>query len=77
MANKAIKISEENYKWLVQLSGEMQKQQGKPVSIDKAITMMKREKISDLAGSWEMSDKEAETIYKKLSEGWKKWKISA
>ena len=76
MATKTIKISEENYRWLVEFSGELRKEQGKPVSIDGALKMLHKGKLSDLAGSWKMSDKEAENIFRKLSKGWKKWKIS-
>ena len=36
--------------------------------------MMKR-KLSKLAGSWKMSDKEAEAMLKKLRKGWSNWKI--
>lgn len=76
MALKTIKISEENYKWLVELSGELQKEMGHPVSLDKALKMLHKGRLSELAGSWKMSDKEAETIAKKIETGWKKWKIS-
>lgn len=76
MVTKTIKISEENYKWLVELSGEMQKELGKPISLDKALKMLHKGRLSELAGSWKMSDKEAEKIRNNLSEGWKKWKIS-
>ena len=76
MTSKTIKISEDNYRWLVELSGEIQKELGKPVSIDKALKTLHKGKLSDLAGSWKMSDKEAIKISKNLSEGWKKWKIS-
>ena len=76
MTSKTIKISEDNYRWLVELSGEIQKELGKPVSIDKALKTLHKGKLSDLAGSWKMSDKEANKISKNLSEGWKKWKIS-
>lgn len=76
MALKTIKISEENYKWLVELSGEFQKEAGHPVSLDKALKMLHKGKLSELAGSWKMSDKEMETIAKNIESGWKKWKIS-
>jgi hypothetical protein len=38
--------------------------------------MAKKEgRISDLAGSWEMSESEAIEIQKALREGWKRWKL--
>lgn len=76
VALKTIKISEENYQWLVGLSSEFQKELRHPVSLDKALKMLHKGKISELAGSWKMSDKEAEAFSKKIEGGWKKWKIS-
>ena len=76
MDTKTIKISEETYRWLIQLSGEMQKDLGRPVSIDRALRKLRSGKVSDLAGSWEMSDEEVHKMFKKLSGGWRKWKIS-
>ncbi len=76
MTSKTIKISEDNYRWLVELSGEIQKELGKPVSIDKALKTLHKGKLSDLAGKLKMTDKEVETMSKNLSKGWKKWKIS-
>ena len=32
-------------------------------------------KFSDLAGKWEMTDKEVETFMNDPRKGWKKWKI--
>jgi len=34
-------------------------------------------KISDLAGSWKMSDEEREEFMKSLKEGWKRWEIKS
>ena len=78
MTLKSIKISAENYDWLVRLSGDMQKKLGKPVSIDYTInSLRKKRKISEYAGAWDMNDKEWEEINNSLSEKWKKWKSSA
>jgi len=77
MTLKTIKISEENYRWLAQLSGELQKLLGKPVSLDKTLYLLHHGNLKDLAGSWKISDKEAETFLKTLSKEWKQWKISA
>mgnify|MGYP001562520216 CR=1 FL=1 len=75
MAYKTIKISEENYRWLLKLASIIQSEKGKLVSFDDAISEIKNEKIErkkdklmSLAGSWKMSDKEAlkliDEIYK-------------
>ena len=72
----SIKISEENYKILCELSGKLRERLHKPVSINDAISFLyKKRKISDLAGTWKMSDKEAGEFMADLKEGWKKWKI--
>ena len=36
---------------------------------------MKSDKLSDLAGSWNISDKEVKKMKKDFRKGWKKWKI--
>ena len=71
----SIKISEENYKRLVSLTGELRIKLHKPISINEAINFLyKKKKISDLAGSWRMSDKEAAEFNMNLKKGWSKWK---
>jgi hypothetical protein len=50
------------------------------VSIDEAISYLlkaprEENKISDLAGSWEMSDREAKQIERVVREGWSRWKL--
>jgi len=76
---KAIKISEENYEWLHKLAGSLQAEKGLRVSIDDAITNLKKGKksILDLAGSWKMSDKEANELKRSLRKGWASWKIKS
>jgi len=82
MESKSIKISKENYLWLLRLSAELQKDNEKPVSFDDTINelkgkRMKNEKsIMEFAGIWEdMTDKEADKLKKDLKKGWGKWKI--
>jgi predicted CopG family antitoxin len=68
MVSRAIKISEENYIWLLKLAGDIQKKRNRPVSFDDTLDVLKRNKIEkkdklmSLAGSWKMSDKEAGEI---------------
>lgn len=70
----SIKVSEENYKRLCALSGELREKLQKPVSINEAISFLySKRRISDLAGSWKMSDEEAEELSRNLKKGWKKW----
>ena len=77
METKTIKVSAETYRWLARIAAELQKERGEPTSFDDAITELKQKKkgkLSDLAGSWEMSDTEWEKIQSDLHKGWKKWK---
>ena len=74
----SIKISEDNYKMLCSLSGKLREKLHKPVSINEAISYLyKRKEISDLAGTWDMSDKEARGFMGDLKKGWSKWKIKS
>ncbi|MFH1053643.1 MAG: hypothetical protein V1740_04490 [Candidatus Woesearchaeota archaeon] len=74
----SIKVSEENYKKLCSLSGKLREKLHKPVSINEAISFLyKQRKISDLAGAWKMSEKEAEEFIGDLKRGWKKWTIKS
>ena len=41
MGSKPIKISEENYKWLLKIASDIQKKLGRPVSFDEAFTEIK------------------------------------
>ncbi len=77
MATKSIKLSEDVYKKLVELAGKLQVELKKPVSIEDAIRYLLRKRISDLAGSWDISEEEVEEIKTSLEKGWKNWKLSA
>ena len=77
---KAIKVSKETYAELCEIAGELQVKLKRPVSIEEAIkhlTKRRRKgvKISDLAGSWTMTDHEAEEMETAISQAWKKWKL--
>jgi predicted CopG family antitoxin len=74
MTLKTIKISEENYRWLVARSGEIQSSVGRPVSIDKTLSVMRTKNLEDLRGSWKMSDEETKAFMKDLRAHWKRWK---
>lgn len=75
METKTVKISEENYKKIRQFAGELQKETGSAISVDKALTfLLKKTSIKDLAGGWKMSDKEADELMESLKKGWSHWK---
>ena len=74
MTTKSIKLSEDTYKKLVEIAGKLQAELKKPVSIEDAIKYLMKRRISDLAGSWDLSNDEVQAIKKSLNEGWKAWK---
>ena len=57
------------------LAGKLQSECGEPVSLDQALSYLKpRGRISELAGSWKMDDKEAVEIKKSIRGLRKRWK---
>ncbi|MDH5811835.1 MAG: hypothetical protein QE160_06175 [Candidatus Verstraetearchaeota archaeon] len=80
---KTIKISKETYVKLSEVAGELQMRLKRPVSLDEAMRYLlslksrnKKVRITDLAGSWDLSDEEWAEIKISLTEAWKKWKLS-
>ena len=76
---KAIKVSKETHAKLSRIAGELQVKLRRPVSIKEAMKdLIKRRekgrKISDLAGSWNVTDAELKEIKASIDESWKKWK---
>ena len=60
---KAVKISKETYAKLCEIAGELQIKLKRPVSIEEAMKHLirlreKGTKITDLAGSWKITDEE-------------------
>jgi hypothetical protein len=77
--SKTIKVSKETYAELSMIAGELQIKLKRPVSIDEAIKHLakrhkKGSKISDLAGSWKMTDQEAADIEASIERTWKNWR---
>ncbi len=77
---KAVKISKETYAELCEVAGELQIKRKKSVSIDDTMKYLLRrrkkgKKISDLAGSWIMSDQEAEETKASIAKAWETWKL--
>jgi len=75
MVSRTIKISEENYKRLLNIATELQKQRQEKVSFDDTIGVMelkktdkKKKSIMDFAGAWsDMSDEEADDLMKEIN----------
>lgn len=76
---KTVRISEKVYNLLFEIAGQLQASLKRPVSVNETIEILikrfKMNKVSDLAGSWEVSDEEVEKIRKSLREGWRKWSL--
>lgn len=78
METKTVKISAVNYKGICEFAGELQQEFGEPVSVDRALTfLLQKPKLSDLAGSWQMTEHQEKEMMKNLNEGWKKWRIKS
>jgi len=78
---RSVRVEERTYRKLSQTTGRLQSVWGRPVSIDEAIWYLlkapkEENKISDLAGSWEMSEREVREIERVLREGWSRWKLA-
>lgn len=77
---KTIKVTEETYKRINALVGVLREKEKKPVSMNDAILKalseirVSKPKLSDFAGSWKMTDKEAEKLKKEIRDLWKSWK---
>ncbi|MFI5419931.1 MAG: hypothetical protein ACHQ1H_03085 [Nitrososphaerales archaeon] len=74
-----MKISDQTYKKLNELAGELRVQLGRPVSVDEALDFAlkqkRKRKPSDYAGTWSMSDEEEKRIFgDDLQRMWKRWK---
>jgi predicted nucleic acid-binding Zn-ribbon protein len=75
---KAIKISKETYAKLCEIAGELQIRKKRPVSIEEAMQHLIKQrekgmKITDLAGSWSMTDKEFKEISESINGAWERW----
>lgn len=72
---RTIKISDENYHTLAELAGKLQIALKKPVSVDEALSqLLGKEDIMNLAGSWKLSDDEAENLKEEIEKLWSKWR---
>jgi len=77
MSTKSVRMSEDTYKKLVEIAGKLQAESKKPLSIEDAIKYLLRTRISDLVGSWDVTDEEVDEIENSLKRRWKTWKSSA
>ena len=80
MESKTIKVSGEVYQWLARFAAELQRERGSSVSFDDALRTLKRgssgrDALLAVAGSWKMTDKEAERFEEENRTLWKTWKL--
>ena len=73
METKVIKVSKENYDWLLSIAAKIQHTEKKTATFDDAINSIRRQRVSDLAGSWNISAKEADKLKKDIRAGWSSW----
>lgn len=76
--SKTVRIDDEAYTLLSEYAGRLQVKLKRPVSMNEAIKHMARQqnepqRISDLAGSWKVSDEEAAEIKESLRRAWETW----
>jgi len=80
---KSVKVSRDIYARLCEVAGELQVRLKRPVSFDEAmrylLSLRERKRrgvvITDLAGSWDMSDEEWAEIKVDLEGAWRRWKV--
>ena len=74
-----VRVSNQTYKKLNEIAGELRSRLGRPVSVDEALDFALRERRrpnpSDYAGTWTMTDEEEKRIFADdLQKMWKRWK---
>jgi len=77
---KTVKISKETHARLSEIAGELQTKLKRPVSLDEAVRHLitlkgKGIRITDLAGTWDVSEDELAEIKASLKEAWRKWRL--
>jgi predicted transcriptional regulator len=80
--SKSLRVDDETYRKLCEIAGELQSKLKRPVSVDEAIRSIvqipnrNRNKITDLAGTWKLTDEELKEIMESLRKGWRTWNSS-
>ncbi len=79
---KTIKISEENYLWLLGIASQLQKKLNYSITLNDTLNEIKKKSsysgnLSSLAGGWKIAESKAEKMKKEIKQGWKKWKIKS
>jgi len=77
--SKTVRVDDETYRRLSEYAGQLQSKLKRPVSINDAIRYLARDipgnnRVSDLAGTWDVSDEEIVEIRESLEKGWQRWR---
>ncbi len=80
MNTKTIKISEDNYRWLLEIAAELQKARGKVTTFDDVLCAVKQKRsttqsLLKFAGRWKISDKKVKELEEDNRKLWRTWKI--
>jgi len=80
--SKSLRVDDETYRRLCEIAGKLQAKLKRPVSVDEAIRSViqmpqgKQKRITDLAGTWKLTDEELSEIMEGLQKGWRRWNFS-
>lgn len=74
METKVIKISKENYDWLLSVATRMREEEKRTVTFDDALNKIKKQRISDLAGSWKISENESKELINEITRSRESWR---
>jgi len=80
--SKSLRVDDETYRRLCEIAGKLQARLKRPVSVDEAIRSLiqmpqgKQKRITDLAGTWKLTDEELNEIMESLHKGWRRWNFS-
>jgi predicted transcriptional regulator len=80
--SKSLRVDDETYRKLCEIAGKLQSKLKRPVSVDEAIRSViqmpqrNQNKITDLAGTWKLTDEELREIIESLRKGWRRWNHS-
>ncbi len=72
-----IRVSDDIYRELNRVAGQLRQELGRPVSMDDVLEHLLKTrglKLSDFQGAWKMTDGEAQDLVKSLRELWSRWK---
>jgi predicted transcriptional regulator len=76
--SKSLRVDDETYRKLCEIASKLQSKLKRPVSVDEAIRSViqmppkNQNKITELAGTWKLTDEELMEIMESLRKGWRR-----